>query len=190
MESLLGEWSDTNLISAVFLASNMAFLALQTLTGWVETLILVSTILALTSLIVGMHHLWRHRTRVDGTWEEAYSFMTMGEGLFMDPLLILGVVLAAPYIVLVWCILLFAGGLVTFCVQSSSWPVALGAVAACMLCVIMAIFLVYSKLRPPRKLPHFPMGRIMNGLQGWARRGKNTENTEHGQRRATSMEHA
>ncbi|KZO92538.1 hypothetical protein CALVIDRAFT_567220 [Calocera viscosa TUFC12733] len=170
MESLLHEWSDTNLLSAVFLAANMAFLALQTLTGWVETLILVSTILALTSLIIGLHHLWKHRVRIDGTWEEAYSFMTQGKGLPMDPLLVLGVVLAAPYIILVWCILLFAAGLVTFCVQASDTPVALGAVAASMLTVVVAVFLVYSKLRPPRRLPHFPVGKVLNGFKHWAKK--------------------
>ncbi|KAH9177753.1 hypothetical protein EDB89DRAFT_2064711 [Lactarius sanguifluus] len=73
IKSLLVEWSDSNLLATVFVScppflmlhtrANVAFLAPPNINALAQTASLVSTLFSILSIVMGVHHAWRHRRR-------------------------------------------------------------------------------------------------------------------------------
>jgi len=104
LSSLLSEWSDSNLLATVTLSANMAFLALAELKDIAKTASTVSTFFAIGSIIIGVHHVWRHRVKVGTDAEHAGNYFqnatrTMGS---LKPL---AVFLSLPLILLSWALI-------------------------------------------------------------------------------------
>jgi len=55
----------------------MAFLALNQVTAVERTSSVISTFLAIGSIVVGLHHVWRHRVRKDSNAGQAVCKQTL-----------------------------------------------------------------------------------------------------------------
>ncbi|KAK7019630.1 hypothetical protein R3P38DRAFT_2975533 [Favolaschia claudopus] len=75
VSSLLAEWGESNLVAAVILSVNVAFLGIQTLTTLQRTPSIISSLFALTSLIIGLHHVWQHREKTEVDREDAREYL-------------------------------------------------------------------------------------------------------------------
>lgn len=76
MSSLLVEWSDSNLLATVFVSANVAFLALPNINPLPQTASLCSVLFSMLSMVIGVHHVWRHRRRADADDDEAVRTRT------------------------------------------------------------------------------------------------------------------
>jgi len=63
----------SNLLATVFVSANVAFLAVPGIDGVQRTASLASSLFAMTSIVVGVHHVWRHRQKVSAESDEAVS---------------------------------------------------------------------------------------------------------------------
>ncbi|KAH8092531.1 hypothetical protein BXZ70DRAFT_459049 [Cristinia sonorae] len=78
LSDLIIEWGDSNLLSTVFVAVNVSFLAINDLTSMQRTCSLVSSLFAMISIAGGMHHIWNHRIKLDVEVVEASQYMNHG----------------------------------------------------------------------------------------------------------------
>jgi len=105
--SLVIEWSDSNLLATVILSANMAFISLSQVHAVERASSLISTFLALGSIVIGLHHVWRHRVKKDTSAGQAgiyFQNATLRSGS-MKPLAFF---LSLPLILLSWSVLTFA----------------------------------------------------------------------------------
>ncbi|KAH9042521.1 hypothetical protein EDB85DRAFT_1071674 [Lactarius pseudohatsudake] len=77
IRSLLVEWSDSNLLATVFVSTNVAFLALPNINALAQTALLISTLFSMLSIVMGVHHVWRHSRRVDADDEDASRYLRL-----------------------------------------------------------------------------------------------------------------
>ncbi|THH29790.1 hypothetical protein EUX98_g4388 [Antrodiella citrinella] len=72
LQEFLTEWSvDSNLIATVVVGANVTFLSLPNINSIQRTAALTSTIFAVLSIIIGLWHVWNHRTKVNADIIEA-----------------------------------------------------------------------------------------------------------------------
>jgi len=105
--SLIIEWTDSNLLATVILSANMAFLALSQVTAVERTGSVISTFLAIGSIVVGLHHVWRHRVKKEASAGLAGIYFrnaTLQSGTLKP----LAFFLSLPLILLSWSVLTFA----------------------------------------------------------------------------------
>ncbi|KAK7038623.1 hypothetical protein R3P38DRAFT_2906754 [Favolaschia claudopus] len=128
VRSLLAEWGESNLVAAVILSVNVAFLGIQTLTNLQRTASIVSSLFALMSLIIGLHRVWQHREKTEVDREDARSYLYFfnlnlnllfathggpGSHMYKAPptpldLTFTAALLAVPRAALQWAVLVFA----------------------------------------------------------------------------------
>lgn len=122
LKTLLAEWTDSNLLATVFVGANVAFLAVPDITSLQRTASLVSAIFALTSVIVGVHHVWQHRSKVNANIDEANKYLlrmhTFNDGQDSD-LAMTACFLSFPLVSLLYAVLTFSVALGAFCIQNS-----------------------------------------------------------------------
>ncbi|KAH9006550.1 hypothetical protein EDB86DRAFT_3098166 [Lactarius hatsudake] len=70
-KSLLVEWLDSDLLATVFVSANVAFPALPVINALAQIASLTSTLFSMLPVVIGVHHVWRHRQHVDGDDEDA-----------------------------------------------------------------------------------------------------------------------
>lgn len=115
IKSLLVEWSDSNLLATVFVSANVAFLALPNINALSQTASLVSTLFSMLSIVIGVHHVWRHRRRADADDEDASQYLRLRPHGHRGSLTLLACLLALPLAALLWAILSFTVAIATFC---------------------------------------------------------------------------
>ncbi|KAH9060600.1 hypothetical protein EDB87DRAFT_595306 [Lactarius vividus] len=120
IKSLLVEWSDSNLLATVFVSANVAFLALPNINALAQTASLISTLFSILSIVIGVHHVWRHRRRVDVDDEDASRYLRLRPHGHRGSLTLLACLLALPLAALLWAILSFTVAVATFCFVGSA----------------------------------------------------------------------
>ncbi|KAI0064299.1 hypothetical protein BV25DRAFT_1914504 [Artomyces pyxidatus] len=118
MRSLLVEWSDANLLATVFVSANVAFLAVPNLNSLQRTASLASTLLSMLSIVIGVHHVWRHRRRVDAEEPKARQYLRCNPT--PRSLTLLSCTLALPIVTLLYAILAFTVAVAAFSIQDTS----------------------------------------------------------------------
>ncbi|KAH8092534.1 hypothetical protein BXZ70DRAFT_951300 [Cristinia sonorae] len=119
LQELIIEWGDSNLLSTVFVAANVSFLAIEDLTVVQRTFSLVSSLFAMISIAGGMHHIWHHRIRLDVEVEQATIYLNRGIALGRQGgMTALACFLALPIASLLWSFYAFTGALTAYCIQS------------------------------------------------------------------------
>ncbi|TCD68625.1 hypothetical protein EIP91_010280 [Steccherinum ochraceum] len=118
LSDLIIEWGDSNLLSTVFVAVNVSFLAINDLSVMQRTCSLVSSLFAMISIAGGMHHIWNHRIKLDVEVAEASQYMNHSL-IFGDrgSITTLACFLALPIASLLWSFYAFTAALTAFCVQ-------------------------------------------------------------------------
>jgi len=118
-------------------SANVGFLALPGIDGVQRSASLASSILAMTSIVVGVHHIWRHRGKTDANLEDAAVYLDH-EHKFGDlELAITACFLSLPIAALLWSVLCFTVSIAAFCIQNSDvhgkiiLAVVLGVVGTC-----------------------------------------------------------
>jgi len=116
LRSLLAEWSDSNLLATVTLSANMAFLALAGLNMVPTMFSIMSTFLAIGSIAIGLHHVWRHRDKQDSDASRAGTYFrnAFQGGTFTR----LAVSLSLPLILLSWSLVAFAAAVSAYSFQT------------------------------------------------------------------------
>ncbi|OAX37450.1 hypothetical protein K503DRAFT_866861 [Rhizopogon vinicolor AM-OR11-026] len=121
MQQFLDEWADSNLLATVFVSANVAFLAVPGINALQKTASLSSSLFAMMSIIVGVHHVWRHRGKVDALYQDADSYLyhvrRLGEHV---DLTITACFLSLPVVSLLWSVLCFTIAIASFCVQGTN----------------------------------------------------------------------
>ncbi|KAG1807277.1 uncharacterized protein BJ212DRAFT_1303502 [Suillus subaureus] len=74
--SSLNMTTDSNLLATVFVSANVAFLAVPGIDALQKTASLASSLFAMMSITVGVHHVWRHRGKVDALYQDAASVIS------------------------------------------------------------------------------------------------------------------
>jgi len=101
--------------------ANVGFLAIPGIDHMPKTASLVSTLFSLTSIIAGVHHVWRHRTKVDAEFEDArkylYHVRSLGEEL---DLTVTACLISLPIAALIWSILSFSLAIAGYSIQYSN----------------------------------------------------------------------
>ncbi|THH19386.1 hypothetical protein EUX98_g8786 [Antrodiella citrinella] len=126
LHEMIIEWGDSNLLSTVFVAANVSFLAIDGITGIQRTFALASSLFAMISIAGGMHHIWHHRIRLDVEVDQAMIYLNRGIVLGKrGSVTALACFLSLPIASLLWSFYAFTGALTAFCVQSTdvSMPV-------------------------------------------------------------------
>ncbi|KIM75256.1 hypothetical protein PILCRDRAFT_684143 [Piloderma croceum F 1598] len=120
MQSLVVEWADSNLLATVLVSANVAFLSVPGINGLQRTASLASSLFAMTSIVVGVHHVWQHRQKGSAEPEEAAKYLNhvkkFGEEL---DLTVTACFLSLPIVALLWSILSFTLAIGAFCIQDS-----------------------------------------------------------------------
>ncbi|KAA1466618.1 hypothetical protein DENSPDRAFT_831480 [Dentipellis sp. KUC8613] len=133
MKSLLVEWADSNLLATVFVSANVAFLAVPNVNSLQRTASLASTLFSMLSIVTGMHHIWRHRRRIDCELEDAIQYLRIDpdkrvkklaqDGDQADPdlndLTMLACFISFPVASSLWSILSFSVAVSAYCIQDS-----------------------------------------------------------------------
>ncbi|CAA7269719.1 unnamed protein product [Cyclocybe aegerita] len=105
MTTLVAEWSYTNLLATVVLVVDMAFLALN-LSVFARTSSIASTLFAIGSIVIGLHHVWKHRDQSTASISEL-SFYIQNTGRSATDIKRLALLLSLPMIFLLWALLAF-----------------------------------------------------------------------------------
>ncbi|KAH7923628.1 hypothetical protein BV22DRAFT_1036108 [Leucogyrophana mollusca] len=120
MQQFLGEWADSNLLATVFVSANVAFLAVPNINALQRTASLASSLFAMMSIAVGVHHVWRHRSKVDAEYKDADSYLhhvqKLGEQI---DLTVTACFLSLPIVALLWSVLSFTIAIAAFCIQDT-----------------------------------------------------------------------
>ncbi|PCH40717.1 hypothetical protein WOLCODRAFT_162479 [Wolfiporia cocos MD-104 SS10] len=117
-EHFLDEWADSNLLATVFIGANIGFLA--NISNMQKTALLVSSVFAVMSVAIGVHHIWQHRTKVDASPEEAKHYLTHAHPLGeQSNLAVIACFLALPVASLLWSIIAFAVALGSFSIHNT-----------------------------------------------------------------------
>lgn len=121
MQQFLDEWADSNLLATVFVSANVAFLAVPGIDALQKTASLASSLFAMMSITVGVHHVWQHRSKVDAPHQDAESYLyhvrRLGEHI---DLTITACFLSLPVVSLLWSVLCFTIAIAAFCIQSTN----------------------------------------------------------------------
>jgi len=105
---------------------------LQNINTLAQTASLISTLFSMLSIVIGVHHVWRHRRHADAEDEDAvrrafspdtptFTFPSQSRYLRLRPhghrgsLTLLACLLALPLAALLWAILSFTVAIATFC---------------------------------------------------------------------------
>ncbi|KAJ3485824.1 hypothetical protein NLJ89_g11867 [Agrocybe chaxingu] len=139
MTTLIAEWSDTNLLATVTLSANMAFLALN-LSGVARTSSIASTLFAIGSIVIGLHHVWKHRDQREARISEL-CFYIQNTGQSATDIRRLALLLSLPMIFLLWALLAFTCAVANFAFNPPK-AIASYVVPACVLAVICALGIV------------------------------------------------
>ncbi|KAG1857436.1 hypothetical protein F4604DRAFT_1931390 [Suillus subluteus] len=83
MQQLLDEWADSNLLATIFVNANIVFLAVPGIDALQKTASLASSLFAMMSIAVEVHHVWRHCGKVDTLHQDAASIIS-NSTLLMD----------------------------------------------------------------------------------------------------------
>jgi len=120
LSSLLVEWSDSNLLATVTLSANMALLALTDLSAISVAASVASAFLAIGSIVVGLHHVWRHRVKVDSNAHQAAVYLQNATSV-IPSLKLLALVLSLPLVLLSWSLITFAFAIAIYIFKSRPW---------------------------------------------------------------------
>ncbi|CAA7270473.1 unnamed protein product [Cyclocybe aegerita] len=138
VSALLIEWSDTNLLATVTLSANMAFLALNDLSDKARTGSILSTLFAVGSIVVGLHHIWRHRDKRESTAEQAGVYFRNASRRTGN-LKLLAFYLCLPLILLLWSLLVFTCSIATYAFESPRPMSTHGVAGGILLLVVVAV---------------------------------------------------
>ncbi|KAI0301621.1 hypothetical protein B0F90DRAFT_322641 [Multifurca ochricompacta] len=119
MKSLLVEWSDSNLLATVFVSANVAFLSVPNNSAFPQIASLCSTLFSMLSIVIGVHHVWRHRRRAEADDNEASQYLRLRSHRLHGSLTLLACFLALPLAALLWAILSFTVAVAAFCFVST-----------------------------------------------------------------------
>lgn len=134
MEGIVSEWTDSNLLATVFVLASVGFLAIPDI-GPVQRLwSLASALFGLTSVTSGIHHVWRHKRKIDAEHDDAHGYVSHISvfGSAMD-LRLTACFLSLPIAALMWSVLSFMVALVSYCFQYY------GEVGRILLAVLVAV---------------------------------------------------
>ncbi|EIW76494.1 hypothetical protein CONPUDRAFT_146885 [Coniophora puteana RWD-64-598 SS2] len=124
VQGFLDEWADSNLLATVFAGASVAFLAVPNVTPLQQTASLASTIFAVTSIVTGLHHVWRHRPKTSADRAEAARYLNRAgaatHAAHDADLAVTAAFLAVPLAALLWSVLAFTVAIAAFCVQGPS----------------------------------------------------------------------
>ncbi|TFK32373.1 hypothetical protein BDQ12DRAFT_692582 [Crucibulum laeve] len=149
LDSLLAEWSDSNLLATVILSANMAFLALTNSTAWAVSASIVSTFFSIGSIVIGLHHVWRHRDKRESTAAQAGIYFRNSSGKTRD-LRMLAILLSLPLILLSWSLVAFACAVTMYAVKNMKLYIFLPFLSVMMLCVLATVIFFYRIFTPNR----------------------------------------
>ncbi|TFY71970.1 hypothetical protein EVG20_g1013 [Dentipellis fragilis] len=138
MKSLLVEWAGeySNLLATVFVSANVAFLAVPNVNSLQRTASLASTLFSMLSIVTGMHHIWRHRRRIDCELEDAIQYLRIdpdkrvkklnkdgndadSNNPDLNDLTMLACFISFPVASSLWSILSFSIAVSAYCIQDS-----------------------------------------------------------------------
>ncbi|KAI0782593.1 hypothetical protein C8Q75DRAFT_503945 [Abortiporus biennis] len=159
MVEFLAGWSDSNLLSTVFVGANVSFLGLSVITGIQRTTVLISTMFSVLSVLSGLYHVWHHRSKINADVNEAWKYInhTRDPGRYdqaITDLQVLATFLALPIASLSWAIILFSIAMVAYCVQNVGTKVGeitLLVLVGAMVCLFAIIFVVPLKASDQKK---------------------------------------
>ncbi|KAF8886978.1 hypothetical protein BD779DRAFT_544492 [Infundibulicybe gibba] len=122
MQSFLVEWADSNLVATVFVSANVGFLAVPGINSLQRTASLASSLLSMTSIVTGLHHVWQHRERTEADNDEAYQYLHHVKvlGHADADLTVTACFLSIPLASLLWSVISFGVSVGAFCVQGST----------------------------------------------------------------------
>ncbi|KAJ7208876.1 hypothetical protein GGX14DRAFT_543338 [Mycena pura] len=172
MRNLLSEWADSNLVATVLVSVNVGFLAVPDITSLQRSSSLVSSLCAMASLVTGLHHVWKHREKVDAEQEGArqylYYLKRLREATRDTPapahaplsaldLTLTACLLAVPLATLQWSVLSFTLAIAAYALQPALAPpaahVLLLALLAALAVLALAVFLFFWRIwtAPPHR---------------------------------------
>ncbi|KAJ6623294.1 hypothetical protein B0H10DRAFT_809137 [Mycena sp. CBHHK59/15] len=145
MESLVAEWSDSNLVATVFVSVNVGFLAVPDITDLQRASSLVSSLCAMTSIVTGLYQIWQHREKKDAEYEDASKYIRRLKLIArrkpmkrrVTPHDLTACFLAVPLAALQWSVLSFTVAIAAFCIQST--PRSVGHILLVVLLTILAL---------------------------------------------------
>ncbi|TDL30079.1 hypothetical protein BD410DRAFT_824006 [Rickenella mellea] len=131
MANFMKEWGDSNLLATVFVAANVAFLAIPDVTNIQKTVSLASTLCSMFSILAGVHHVWRHRTNVDADTTQSvdaeYNLISKKYLEFLSPTLghdisitLTASLLSLPIVLLLWAVITFLVAICAYSLQNTS----------------------------------------------------------------------
>ncbi|KAF8586599.1 hypothetical protein K439DRAFT_1631481 [Ramaria rubella] len=123
MDALLNDWNDMILWATVLLAANMSFLAIFNSTDQVMqenravTCSLVSTLTSTISIVIGLLHVRKHRSRARKHASDGSIYLSEAThpNLGLRPL---AIVYSLPYAFLMWAMITFIAAILLFVFQS------------------------------------------------------------------------
>ncbi|KAJ7182334.1 hypothetical protein C8R43DRAFT_3084 [Mycena crocata] len=164
MRNLMSEWADSNLVATVLVSVNVGFLAVPDINGLQRASCLVSSILATTSIVTGLHHVWQHREKTEIGKEDARRYLyylklssdsapanddkSESHPLNALDLTLTACLLAVPLATLQWSVLSFTLTIAAYAYQSTAHTVgpahalllALIALLAVLACTVFVFF--------------------------------------------------
>jgi len=123
VDALIQEWTDTSLLATVLWTADMAFLAINDINIEAQLGSLISTALALSSIICALLQIRQHRGRTGAQSHEVAYYLDSVEGRYFG-LLPLAINYSLPYALLVWSVAWFGIAIVFYSVRF--WTLATG----------------------------------------------------------------
>ncbi|KDQ18321.1 hypothetical protein BOTBODRAFT_28736 [Botryobasidium botryosum FD-172 SS1] len=138
---LIQEWTDTSLLATVLWTADMAFLAIEDINVPAQLGSLISTALALGSIITALLQIRQHRGRTDAASEDVADYLQRIEGRIFG-LLPLAINYALPYALLIWSVAFF--GLAVVFYAARFWYLETGKATILVMAIMVTTPVVWT----------------------------------------------
>jgi len=161
-DALIQEWTETSLLATVLWTADMAFLAVNNINTSAQLGSLISTALALASIITAILQIRRHRGRTNAESLDVAFYLIRVErrrtGLFP-----LAINYSLPYVLFIWSISWFGAAILLFSIRF--WPTItgkstiFGMIAAVLIPIGCTYFFAWD--------PHFDFMPRWRDIRAW-----------------------
>ncbi|KAJ6540889.1 hypothetical protein DFH09DRAFT_1089846 [Mycena vulgaris] len=153
MQNMMAEWADSNLVATVFVSVSLPSNAHARSSR---------SLFAMTSIVTGLYHVWRHRQKTDAEIEDAMNYIyslpffglrkRMPTTVNAFSLTLTACLLALPLATLQWSVLSFTVAIAAFALESTLRTAGHSLIALLTLLVTLScvVFLFFWRIwRPP-----------------------------------------
>jgi len=138
---LIQEWTDTSLLATVLWTADMAFLAINDINTPAQLGSLISTALALGSIITALLQIRQHRGRTGATSDEVANYLHSVEGRIFG-LLPLAINYSLPYALLIWSVAFFGLAIVFF--SARFWDLMTGKATILVMAIMVITPIIWT----------------------------------------------